>query len=344
MKVLQVMAGAAQGGAEGFFERLVPALFRAGIDQTAIIRKHPYRGAELTAAGIPTTEVRFGGPLDLISKRQVKQAIDQEKPDLVLAWMNRGADSLPECDTITAGRLGGYYDLKYYRNCDHLIGNTPDLRDYLVKSGVSPERAWYLPNFVDDRIAPPLSRAEFDTPEDVPLLLCLGRLHVNKGFDTALHALVDIPAAHLWIAGSGPEEHALKALANQLKITERVRFLGWRRDMAAMMASADVFVCSSRHEPLGNIVIEAWAHGLPVAACASQGPTQLIEDGRTGLLSAIDDPSGLASQINRLLADPTLGVDLAGEAAAEFKSTYSEGPVVQHYLDFFQRVTGKDPG
>lgn len=341
MKILQVMAGAEHGGAEGFFERLVPALTRAGIDQRALIRRNEDRGRLLEDQGVETEEARFGGRFDFSTGKAVRRAIEDFRPDIVMAWMSRAAARLPDCDAVTVGRLGGYYDLKYYRRCDHLIGNTPDIRDYLVRSGLATDRAWYLPNFVDDVVAAPASRRDLDTPDDAPLLLCLGRLHRNKGFDIALQALSGVDGAYLWIAGTGPLEDDLKRQANSLGLSSRVRFLGWRQDVAALLAAADVFVCSSRHEPLGNIVLEAWAHGTPVAACAAQGPAQLITDGETGLLSPVDDANALSSSINRLIAEPALGVDIAGRAATRFRDEFSEGPVVAQYLSFFEAILAR---
>src|SRR3546814_11074829 len=93
----------------------------------------------------------------------------------------------------------------------------------------------------------------------------------------------------LWLAGEGPRRRALMQQAARLGLGDRVRFLGWRDDVAALLRAADVFLCPSRHEPPGNVVIEAWAHGTPVVAAASQGPRPLIEDGTTGLLVALDD-------------------------------------------------------
>ncbi|MDG2479434.1 MAG: glycosyltransferase, partial [Alphaproteobacteria bacterium] len=65
MRVVQAMAGAATGGAEAFFMRLVPALSEVGVEQAAIIRSHTQRAEELALAGIATRQLRFGGPLDL---------------------------------------------------------------------------------------------------------------------------------------------------------------------------------------------------------------------------------------------------------------------------------------
>lgn len=337
-RILQAMAGAPVGGAEAFFTRLVPALTRAGQHQLAVVRTHAPREAVLKQAGVQTVALPFRGKPDFITPWLFKKAARRYRPDIVLTWMNRATRAAPVGDWTLAARLGGYYDLKNYKRCDHLIGNTEDLRRYLIAKGVPEERAWYLPNFVDAERLPPVDKAAFDTPEEAPLLLCLGRLHRNKGFDVALEVLSRLPGAYLWIAGIGPEEARLKAQAESLGVAERVRFLGWRGDAPALFAAADVFLCSSRHEPLGNIVIEAWAQGVPVVAAAAQGPRQLIADGTTGLLAPIDDADALAAAVKRLIEDKALAVDLAGEGHEAFQDRYTEAKVVAAYQDFFDRI------
>src|SRR5262249_27760205 len=161
-------------------------------------------------------------------------------------------------DFVHVARLGGYYNLKYYRDCDHLIGNTRDIVAYLVDHGWPSERAHYLPNLVAAERAPPVPRASLDTPLGVPLALALGRLHPNKGLDTLLTALAMVPDLHFWLAGEGALRAALEGQARSLGLAARVRFLGWRDDPAALLAAADLLVSSSRREPLGNVVIEAW--------------------------------------------------------------------------------------
>ncbi|MBP5857076.1 glycosyltransferase [Marivibrio halodurans] len=337
------MAGAPVGGAEAFFTRLVPALARAGQQQLAVIRTHAPREHLLRDAGVETVALPFRGRPDFISPWLFKRAARRYRPDIVLTWMNRATRAAPAGPWTFAARLGGYYDLKHYRRCDHLIGNTEDIRRYLIDKGWPKDRVWYLPNFVDAQAMPPVNKADLDTPDEAPLLLCLGRLHRNKGFDVALAALAQLPGAYLWIAGIGPEEARLKALAGELGVAGRVRFLGWRADVPALFASADIFLCSSRHEPLGNMVIEAWAHGVPVVAAASQGPRQLIVDGRTGLLAANEDADALARAAGRVIADPALGVDLASQGREVFQSRYDEATVVAAYQDFFERVRPGSP-
>ncbi len=343
MRLLQAMAGGRHGGAEAFFVRLAGALQqRDGIEQKILIKRGAVWDGFLRESDIEPVALPFGGLLDFTTRRRFRKEIKDFRPDVVLTWMNRATRYCPAATASTpfvhAARLGGYYKLKNYRTCDHLIGNTRDIVDYLVREGWPAERAHYLPNFVDDARAPPEPRTAHDTPADAPLVLALGRLHTNKAFDVLISALTDVPDAFLWIAGSGPEETALKTQARREGVADRVRFLGWRDDPAALYAAADVFVCPSRHEPLGNVVIEAWARGVPVVACDAAGPKALIADGDTGLLVPVDDAKSLAEAISRVIERPELAAVLAAGGRAAYEADFTEDAVVDRYLEFFNRI------
>lgn len=338
VRVLQAMAGAHHGGAEAFFTRLALSLRRAGLDQRIVIRRDIDRAKALRDGGIEVVELPFGGMLDFGTKCALRREIKQFAPDVVLTWMNRATKKCPNGDFVHVARLGGYYDLKYYRQCDHLIGNTIDIVDYLRRNGWSAERTHYLPNFVDAKPSPPIARAQLKTPEAAPVILALGRLHPNKAFDVLLHALARLSEAHCWIAGEGPERAALEALAARLGLGARLHLLGWREDTAALLAAADVLVCPSRHEPLGNVVIEAWAHGVPVVACASAGPKALIENGVNGLLVPLEDARALAEAVRRVVDDKALAQHLAEGGRAAYAVEYTEAAVVARYIEFFEKV------
>lgn len=345
MRVMQVMAGARHGGAEAFFVRLTLALADAGVDTRAVIRPFPERSRALRDAGIPVRELPFGGWFDFTTSPELAAAIGAFEADVVLSWMNRATRFVPRPPKIRGrrsfvhvGRLGGYYDLKYYRRCHHLIGNTRDIVDYIIRSGWPAGRAHYLPNFAAETTAPPVPRDSLDTPEGVPLFLALGRLHPNKSFDMLIEALAKVPAAHLWLAGDGSLERALSDQAVRLGLTGRVHLLGWRDDVAALMASADALVCPSRHEPLGNTIIEAWAQGLPVIAADAQGPKALIAHGETGLLVRRGDVDALAAAMARLASDAALAGHLREAAHAAYLEQFSKRAVVDRYIAFFERA------
>jgi len=135
----------------------------------------------------------------------------------------------------------------------------------------------------------------------------------------------------------------LKRLAETLGIVPRVRFLGWREDVAALLAACDVFVCPSRHEPLGNVVIEAWSAGKPVVATRAAGPEALIRDGETGLLTPVNDVVALAMAVKRLVAEPALRARLAAEGRKAYVEQFTEAVVVAQYRAFFERVAAEGP-
>jgi glycosyltransferase involved in cell wall biosynthesis len=339
-RLLQAIAGARHGGAETFFLRLAVALQRAGELQRVLIRSDPARSHSLRAAGVAVAELAFGGPLDLATRLAFRREIATWRPDIVLTWMSRATRLCPRGDFVHVARLGGYYDLKYYRRCDHLIGNTRAIVDYAVAKGWPRERIDYLPNFVPDANA---TVARTRVPGKTPLAVALGRLHPNKGFDLLLHALAATRDVDLWIAGDGPLRPKLERIASWLGVAPRVRFLGWREDVPALLASADLLVCPSLHEPLGNVVIEAWSAGLPVVATASDGPAGLIEDGRNGILVPLPDrpgggPAALAQAIERLCRDPALGARLGRAGRRAYEAGFIEEIVVAQYRHFFDRV------
>jgi glycosyltransferase involved in cell wall biosynthesis len=147
-----------------------------------------------------------------------------------------------------------------------------------------------------------------------------------------------IPDAHLWIAGDGPLEDKLKAMAAALGVADRVRFLGWRNDAGALYRSADVCVFPSRFEPLGNVVIQSWAHGLPVVAADSQGPGALIRHGEDGILVPLDEPQPLADAVKAILADPMMKIRLVQNGHARVEGEFSQAAVVEEWRSLFSRL------
>jgi glycosyltransferase involved in cell wall biosynthesis len=341
MRILQVMAGAKFGGAEAFFTRLVVALRRAGLHQRVIIRRNNHRAEILRQGGIEPVEFRFGGPLDILTRMGLQREIASFSPHIVMTWMNRASTMCPKGNFVHVARLGGYYELKYYQNCNHLIGNTQDIVRYLIDKGWPAERAHYLPNFVSGNRTKPLPRESFYTPNDAPLLLALGRLHENKAFDVLIDALARIPNAYLWLAGDGPKRAELEAQAEKLGVKPRVRFLGWRDDIEALFASCDIFVCPSRHEPLGNVVVEAWAQSKPVVAADSLGPGVLIDQNKNGVLVPVNDSKSLAYGIQKVLGDEDFYLALALNGHASYQEHHTQSKVVEQYVSFFESLLDK---
>ena len=336
MGVLHLLGTAGDGGAETYFVDLVTALRGDGLAQAAAIRPHAGRQAALKAAGVPVRTLSFGGPLDIFTRTAAAGYGRVQGARLMVAWMNRAARHTPNGPWARVGRLGGYYNLKYYKGFEELVANTEDIAEWIVAQGWPAGRVRCIPNFAAaPPDVPPVDRASLTTPADAPLLLAMGRLHDSKAHDVSLRALAELPGVYLWIAGVGPLEAKLMGMAQALGVDQRVRFLGWRTDASALYRTADLCVFPSRYEPLGNVVIQAWAHGLPVIAAASQGPRSLLEDGRDGLLVPIDDAGALAGGVRLLLDEPSLRAEFRARGLARVAAEFSRAAVVARWRTLF---------
>ncbi|MBL0941167.1 MAG: glycosyltransferase [Alphaproteobacteria bacterium] len=338
MKVLQVMAGRHHGGAETAFVDTVIALYKSGLQQEIIVRKNAACSELLKSHNIPVLELSFRKFMDFTTRKLISSKIKQFKPDIVQTWMNRASSFCPVGEFIHIGWFGGYYQAKNYKNCQYLVGVTPDICRHQQTIGWPKSKVKVLRTFSHQKRSPPLERELFKTPKNAPLLLALARLHSKKGLDVLLKAIVQIPEAYLWIAGDGPLELQLKELTNTLGLNERVRFLGWRNDRAALLATADICVFPSRYEPFGTVMAEAWAHQIPLIAAASQGPKAHIIHEVNGILTAIDDVAGLTTAIQRVINQPELKARLVQGGLETFNKDFTEQAVVNSYKIFYQQI------
>ena len=338
MSVVHLLGSADDGGAEKYFIDLIGALDRGELVQSAAIRAHAGREQALKALAVPTKVLPFGAALDFTTKREVAAMARAVGAKAMVAWMSRAGAHAPAGPWTRIGRLGGYYDPKYFRGFDMMVANTREITDWAVAQGWAREQTLYIPSFAEAGAGEPLDRAAFDTPADAPLLLGMGRLHSDKAHDISLRALQRLPDAYLWIAGSGPLEAELKRLAKDLGVAARVRFLGWRDDGPSLYRTADICVFPSRIEPLGNVVLQAWAHGVPVIAGASKGPAALVKNGEDGLLIPLEDPDALVRAVQALLGDAGLRARLIAGGQARLEREFSPDAVVGQWCDLFTRL------
>jgi glycosyltransferase involved in cell wall biosynthesis len=338
LKILTVLAGAKEGGAETFFISLNLALARAGLDIRAALKPNAAREARLGEGGIPYVTAPFSSPFDIVTSGRIRRLAASFGPRAVLAFAGRAAARTPKGDYALIGRLGGYYTMKNFAHCDHLVCNAPDLVRYVMEAGWARARVTLIPNFPSLPEAKPVVRGDLDTPQHVPLAVALGRLHPNKGLDVLLRALPRVPGLFLWIAGEGPERDFLERLARDLGVAPRVRFLGWRADRAALFRAADLCVYPSRAEPFGNVVVEAWACGTPIVTTASTGPKWLARDGEDAIVTPVDDADSLAEGILRVLGSKMLAERLAAAGRRRIADEFSEAAIVARYIRLFEQA------
>ena len=232
MRLMHVMAGAKEGGAENIMLESVLALAEAGLTQHVVTRPdNPFRVQKFREAGIGVDVAAFNNTWPFPTRRVIGDAIKVFKPDVIEYWMGRAGQYAPkEYRNRSIGWYGGYHKLARFVNCEWHVGLTIDLLRHIREQGVPDDRSAIIHTYADFEGTDPASRAALDTPEDAPVALALARLHEKKGLDTLLDATAKVPGLYVWIAGDGPIEAELKAQCTKLGLDDRVRFLGWRND------------------------------------------------------------------------------------------------------------------
>lgn len=339
MRILQIMAGRGNGGAETYAADMVLALHEAGDDQVVVWHSQQARFSEFCAAGVHGAPDILRQPLQVLRRRALAHLIHAVRPDLIHCWMRRAAGLVPRAPGVPViGWFGGYYQVKHFAACTHFIGVTPDIVAHQQGQGVPSARSFFVPTFPTLDPSPAVDRAALATSRDAKVLLTLSRLHPKKGLDVLLQAVARLPDCVLWLAGDGPLEGELRQLAARLGVVDRVRWLGWRQDRGALLRAADVCVLPSRYEPFGTVMLEAWAAGTPLVAAAAAGPAAFVRDGVNGMLAPIDDVEKLTDAVRRVLDDGALRARLCSGGQAAYEAQFTRAAVVQRMRAVYAQI------
>jgi glycosyltransferase involved in cell wall biosynthesis len=179
-------------------------------------------------------------------------------------------------------------------------------------------------------------RAETNTPDDAVVVVAVSRLVGDKGYAELAAAMRDVPATILWVVGERLASDRGEDIAEMLDaagLGNRLRRLGYRRDVQSVLAAADIFALPSYHEALPMSVIEAMLTGLPVVATDINGPREQVEHGTTGLLVAARQSAPLAAALARLANDPALRAAMGAAGRTRAMALYDESRVVGRLLD-----------
>ena len=341
IRILHIMAGGAVGGAENIFLENVLALAECPeLEQMVVTRPVDFRLAQLAKAGVPTLTASFNLWWPFGTRRAIKKAVAQHKPHIVQYWMGRAGQFAVQGAHVNVAWYGGYYNrLKRFATCQHHIVMTRDLERHVVASGANPQNVSVLHSFASfPKNIVPQNRAQLNTPADATVLLALARLHVKKGLDVLLEALVSLPNCYAWIAGDGPLRDVLHKQAEALGVASRVRWLGWRNDRECLLKAADICIFPSRYEPFGTVMVDAWAAHVPLVAAASQGPKAYVRHGQNGLLIPTNDVPALVAAVLQLQTDKSLGATIVAGGAADYAAHFSPQAFKQNALNLYQHI------
>lgn len=346
MKTLHVIGSRRPGGAETFFARLVNALNRdrPGSAAAAVVPgSPPDRDLDPDVRRQP---IPMRGIWDLPSNWRIRRLARDY--DLVQTYMGRATRLTRKIPAVHVARVGGFYDPSQYAHADQIVVAARALADHMVRGGIPAARIELIHNFVTPAAPVPPARLEalrtaHDIPDGVPVAVSVARLHPVKGLDTLLSALAllpdDLPLV-VALVGEGPLRDQLEDQMRRDALGARVRFVGWQDDTAAWFQLADLAICPSRQEGLGNVILEAWSNGCAALAAEATGPKELIEDGLNGRLVPIDDACELAHAIGELIRDPGARADLAEGGRRTLDERFTERRIVGAYRALYARLLG----
>jgi glycosyltransferase involved in cell wall biosynthesis len=293
--------------------------------------------------------------------RALRDLIDREKPDLV-----HGNMPISGFLARLAGRVAGVPTIAY--TCHGFLFNQPgpwwrralafvmewiggrltDIHMTVSDEEAADARRLHIhprsvgigngrdpARFYPDPDARARIRAELGVPDDRVAVIVVSRLVRHKGHPELLAAMRDVDA-ELWVVGNRLDsDHGedLEPYFANCGLGPRLRRLGYREDVPALLAAADIFTLPSFFEGLPMSVIEAMLTGLPVVASNIRGPREQVEDGRTGLLVPPRDASALAAALARLAGDAALRARMGAAGRDAALARYDEARVVARTLD-----------
>ena len=246
----------------------------------------------------------------------------------------------------TSASLSGNRKLKLvrhvYAHADAYLAISSGLKELLASQfDLTPDKIDVIFNPVDIETIEQKRGEPLGQTVPTPFLLAAGRLHPQKGLDVLLRAFQKIARQlphQLVLVGQGPLEDELKALATELGIADRVTFVGFQQNPWKWMAAADVVVVSSRYEGFCHVVVEALACGAAVVSTRCDfGPAEVLEEGRYGEITPIEDADALAEGVLNLLGNPDRMAELRQQGPTR-AAQFSAAAIAGEYTRYIKRI------
>ena len=359
-RILFVIGGLGTGGAERQLLELASGLDPERFEPLVCALEAGYEFSEAFAQrGVRVRELPRKGTWDWSRLTGLRSLVREVQPAVVHAFLASPAlyarlatVGLPERIPVIVSertvlpypayiRIAGW--LLCHR-CDCFVANAEAVRASLLR-WVWPQRprVEVIHNGFDvDAIASRGSRLEIRDAlgwGDETVLLCVGRLTDAKDFPTLLAAFEQLstrPGLRLAIAGEGSERGWIEREMRKRGL--RVTLLGLRKDVPDLLRAADLFVLSSKVEGFPNVLGEALAAELPVAATAAGGVPEVVRDGLDGRVVPVGDAAGFADAIAELLDDPEHAREMACTGARRVKEEFSLEAMVERTQQLYRSL------
>jgi len=229
---------------------------------------------------------------------------------------------------------------RIWRHSETVVANSNGLRNLALQTSPTQEIR-VIPNGANARRFTPSPEAR--TSKTLKIV-SVSRLIARKRIDMLVRAIGELHDSdiELNIYGSGNEEDNLRALANELKVQNKVHFHGYvaHDDIVPCYQNADVMVLPSANEGMSNTVMEALACGLPVIVTSTGGSEELLKDGVNGFIVEKDSVSDIAAKLRCYLEDPGL-IEEHGKESRQVAESISWASVAERYVDLYQEMLNR---
>jgi len=363
-RILQIIPTLDRSGAERQLSLLAAGLPKDEFDVhvCALTRGGPLEES-LKTAGVPLTVIGKPLKVDPSAFWRLKRHIQALQPDLVQTWIfaansyGRAAALSAKVKRIVASERcvdpwKSWHELAIDRwlakRTDRIIVNSSGVRDFYVHHGITPDKFCLIPNGEPAPAPSTLSResllAELGLPADTRIIGAVGRLWPQKRIKDLIWAadLLKVIRAdvHLLIIGDGPERERLERFQRNVRIEDKVHFLGQRSDVQQMLPHFDVLWLASAYEGLPNVIMEAMSHAVPVVASNISGNRDLVVSGETGFLVPLGDRAGFAKFTNKLLDDAELARRMGEAGRQRIVADFSVERMVARHADLYRELLG----
>lgn len=354
MRILHVDPERGWGGGEVQVVSLLRELAARGHESRVAADPRGRLAQAVAAAGLPVAPLPIANAFDVRAGMRLRRLVAGH--DVVHFHTSRAHALAPLCRGLGARlvvtrrmdyapRGGPYVRWLYNRAVDAVIAISDGVRRALLRAGVRADRIRVVPSGIDPAtVEPPpgareATRRAWGVSPDQLVILMLGALERRKGHAVLLAAARqggEGPRPRYVFCGDGSERAALTAAAALLG--DRVVFAGFRPDVAACLAAADVVAMPSLHEGLGVAALEAMAAARPVVASRVGGLAEVVVEGETGLLVPPGDAAALAGALRVLAADPALRARLGQGGRARVLARYTAARMAEGTLACYGRA------
>ncbi|MGD9635962.1 MAG: glycosyltransferase family 4 protein, partial [Pirellulales bacterium] len=250
------------------------------------------------------------------------------------------------------GHVHGFTSAHWHSQQTHLIACSEAVKADLIQKGIDPIRVTVNhypvdPNDQRRTRLPADVRAEFGVDEKTPVVGTFAHLSIKKGYRELIRAaelvLNHIPNAQFWCFGEGPLRGELATQLAAAGIADRVRLMGFRRDVPDLMRAIDVMCLPSHREPFGLVYVEAALAEKPVIACEAGGAPEIIEHEETGLLVRPQNVPDLTQALLTLLDNPAHAARMGRRAQELALERFTWQKYLARLYDVYEQVRAKVP-